>query len=95
MREHLPALLDYYAPELVIYDAGVDVHAGDRLGHMALSDDGLLARDRYVVATVRGRSIPLAGVIGGGYDQDIARLAARHATLFTACSETLCATRCA
>lgn len=95
LRQHLPALLDYYAPDLVIYDAGVDVHAGDRLGHMALTDDGLLARDRFVVATVRGRGIPLAGVIGGGYDQDIARLAARHAMLFTACSEVLCATRCA
>lgn len=95
LHQHLPALLDYYAPDIVLYDAGVDVHAGDRLGYMALSDDGLLERDRFVVATVRGCHIPLVGVIGGGYDQDIRRLAARHAMLFTACSEALCAIRCA
>lgn len=91
LRAHLPTLLDGYDPQLVLYDAGADVHAGDRLGHMALSDEGLLARDRYVVSQARERGIPLVGVIGGGYDRDIARLAARHRSLFTACSEVLCA----
>jgi len=80
----LPALLDRAAPELVIYDAGVDVHQADRLGHCELSDAGLRERDRRVIQAVRGRGIPLAGVIGGGYDRDLDALCQRHAALFHA-----------
>lgn len=82
--DHFPHLLDTTQPELVLYDAGVDVHRDDRLGHLALSDHGLLARDAAVIQMVRDRGIPLVGVIGGGYDRDIDALVARHALLFEA-----------
>lgn len=81
---HFPHLLDTTQPELVLYDAGVDVHEADRLGHLRLTDAGLRARDDAVIKMVRDRGLPLAGVIGGGYDRDIAALAARHAVLFQA-----------
>lgn len=80
----IPPLLDQLAPDLVIYDAGVDVHAGDRLGHLALTDSGIFSRDRWVINTVRDAGIPLVGVIGGGYDRDISQLVARHLWLFKA-----------
>ena len=54
----------------------------DRLGRLALSDDGLRERDRTVIGYFRERDIPLCGVIGGGYSTDLAALAARHAILF-------------
>ncbi|HUF86980.1 MAG TPA: histone deacetylase [Thermohalobaculum sp.] len=69
-------------PRIVFYNAGVDVWAGDRLGRLALTDAGIRARDAQVIAAVRGLGIPLAGVLGGGYDDDPRRLAARHAMLF-------------
>lgn len=69
-------------PDLVIYNAGVDPHAGDRLGRLMLTDDGLHRRERMVIRACRDAGIPLACVIGGGYDQDIDALAARHAILF-------------
>ncbi len=69
-------------PRLVFYNAGVDVWSGDRLGRLALTDDGIRARDAYAIAAVRGAGIPLVGVIGGGYDDDPVRLAERHAILF-------------
>ena len=54
-------------------------------GRRELTDEGLAARNRLVIETVRDRGIPLAGVIGGGYDQnadgDHTRLADRHMTL--------------
>jgi hypothetical protein len=31
-----------------------------------------------------GRGVPLAGVLGGGYDRDMDRLARRHASLHRA-----------
>jgi acetoin utilization deacetylase AcuC-like enzyme len=71
-----------HAPELVFYNAGVDPHAEDRLGRLALSHSGLRARDARVIDWARARGLPVAGVLGGGYDTDPVRLAARHAILF-------------
>lgn len=78
----LPSLLARERPDLVFYNAGVDPHAKDRLGRMALTDAGLAARERLVIDTCRDAGIPLACVLGGGYDTDIEALAARHAILF-------------
>lgn len=72
--------------DLVFYNAGVDVHAEDRLGRLSLSDDGLRARDEMVIHHFRGLGIPVCGVIGGGYSTDVAALAARHAILFEVAS---------
>lgn len=81
LRETLATLFAQFRPELVLYDAGVDVHRADRLGHLDLTDPGIQARDRHVLQTCRESRIPVAAVIGGGYDRDIAALAARHAIL--------------
>ncbi|MEM9147849.1 MAG: histone deacetylase [Pseudomonadota bacterium] len=69
-------------PRLVYYNAGVDVWEGDRLGRLALTADGIRARDRLVIERIRGLGLPLVCVIGGGYDHDPQRLAAHHAILF-------------
>jgi acetoin utilization deacetylase AcuC-like enzyme len=84
LRARLPDLLDAVKPDLVFFLAGVDPHAGDRLGRLNLSDDGLAARDLYVIEETLKRRIALAGVLGGGYDRDIDRIATRHATLHRA-----------
>lgn len=75
----LPGLLDAFAPDIVLYQAGVDCHREDRLGRLALSDRGLAARDRLVMRAARRRGIALASVMGGGYADDPAVVAARHA----------------
>ena len=72
------------APDLVIYDACVDVHTDDRLGHLALTNAGILGRDEWVIHTAGQAGIPLVGVIGGGYDRALTRLAERHSQLFEA-----------
>ena len=78
----LPSLAARKPWDLVFYNAGVDPHAADRLGRLALSDDGLRARDVAVIRHFRARDIPVCGVIGGGYSTDVAALAERHAILF-------------
>lgn len=83
----LPGLLAAYQPDLVIYDAGVDVHRDDRLGYLALTSEGLCVRDKYVLSVCREAGIPVAAVIGGGYDRDIVALARRHAQLHIAAAE--------
>ena len=84
LRLHLPGLLDRLKPDLVFYVAGVDPHRDDRLGRLALSDQGLAARDAYVLQMCVEREVPAAGVLGGGYDRDVNRIAGRHATLHRA-----------
>ena len=66
------------APGIVFYNAGVDPHAEDRLGRMAMTDDGLAARDRKVIAFFRERDIPVVCVQGGGYSSDVEAVARRH-----------------
>lgn len=78
----LPDLSGQRRWDLVFYNAGVDVHAEDRLGRLALSDAGIRARDKAVISHFHTAGIPLCGVIGGGYSTDVPALAARHAILF-------------
>ena len=89
LADTLPTLLDEFVPDLVFYNAGVDPHMDDRLGKLCLSDAGLTARERYVVETVRGRNVPLATVLGGGYCTDMDALGNRHALMFHACADWL------
>ena len=77
----LPGVLEDQRPDLVFFNAGVDPHRDDKLGRLALSDEGLARRDAFVLEACLRRGVPVAGVIGGGYGADIDALARRHATL--------------
>ena len=79
LEDALPGLLDAPRPDLVIYLAGVDPHRDDRLGRLALTDRGLAAREHLVLDRCLARGIPVATVLGGGYDEDVEALARRHA----------------
>ncbi|MGV8843836.1 MAG: histone deacetylase [Pseudomonas sp.] len=87
LEDALNYLLPLYQPDLVLYDAGVDVHRDDTLGLLNLSDQGLAMRDSAVIEHCLGRDIPLVGLIGGGYDKDRALLARRHAQLHFSAAE--------
>ena len=78
----LPRSLAAFSPDLVIYNAGVDPHADDRLGRLSLTDDGLRRRERAVFSFFRERAIPVAFVIGGGYSHDVEALSRRHLMTF-------------
>lgn len=84
LMAELPRLIDAARPDLVLVQAGVDPHCDDRLGHLELTDAGLLARDTMVRQALVRRGIPFAVTLGGGYDADVPRLGRRHArTLLT------------
>jgi len=87
LATHVPRLLDALKPDLVFYNAGVDPHRDDRLGRLALTDEGLRGRDRFVVGEARRRRVPLVAVVGGGYADDLDALARRHAIVFEAMAE--------
>lgn len=73
-----------FQPDFILYDAGVDIHQHDDLGLLAISTQGVLERDKMVLAYAKQLGVPLAAVIGGGYQRDIAALTDVHLSLFRA-----------
>lgn len=87
LEEHLPGLLEDVRPDIVFFNAGVDPHASDRLGRLALTDEGLMAREMCVLRTCTRRGVPVAGVLGGGYAPELDALARLHTIQHRAASE--------
>jgi acetoin utilization deacetylase AcuC-like enzyme len=87
LAEYLPNLLSQIEPDLVLYDAGVDPHVGDRLGKLALTNTGIFRREMQVLSTCVAAGYPVACVIGGGYADDLKSLVYRHSLLHRAASE--------
>ncbi len=78
--------LNEWNPDFVLYDAGVDIYESDSLGKFCISMDGIRQRDRWILDTCVMRKIPIAAVIGGGYDKNPHALAQRHAILHEECA---------
>ncbi len=78
LEESLPVLLQQARPDLILYQAGVDVLRGDRFGKLTLSMAGVGERDRFVCAYARRAGIPLVVTLGGGYARDINRIVTAH-----------------
>lgn len=79
--EHLAGALDRvweFAPEILLYQAGADPYREDLLGGLALSLEGLEARDRAVLEGAAERGIPAVVTLGGGYAQRVEDTVAIH-----------------
>ena len=70
LSDHLPAVFRF-RPDLVLYQAGVDPLAEDRLGRLALTHAGLVERDRHVLEACQRQGVPVSMAIGGGYSNPI------------------------
>ncbi|MBV8865775.1 MAG: histone deacetylase [Acidobacteriaceae bacterium] len=71
-----------FAPQLLLFQAGVDLLSSDRLGRLALTLPGLLERDSLVIGEAYRRGIPLVITIGGGYSDPIEQTVVAHAQTF-------------
>ena len=69
-------------PDIVLYDAGIDVYKGDILGNLSLTTEGIRKRDQIVLEYFYSQKIPITTVIGGGYSHDRQELAVRHSAIF-------------
>lgn len=68
-----------FRPQMVFYQAGVDPLAGDRLGRLRLTRNGLRRRDRLVLQRCVSSQIPAVVVLGGGYARQLEETVAAHA----------------
>jgi acetoin utilization deacetylase AcuC-like enzyme len=78
MTLHIPALLDDFTPEMILYQAGADPYEKDQLGDLRLTIGGLAQRDRLIYRWAAERQIPIAVTLGGGYAYETADTVAIH-----------------
>jgi acetoin utilization deacetylase AcuC-like enzyme len=78
-HEYLDALeegflhaLKKMTPDLIFYIGGADPYREDQLGGLALTIEGLQKRDRLIFEHARGRGIPVASTLAGGYARRVA-----------------------
>jgi histone deacetylase 11 len=71
LTQKLPEFIEQHGPfDLVYYNAGTDIVAGDPLGGLQVSKSGVLERDRFVFDTMKQHKIPTVMVTSGGYTED-------------------------
>ena len=88
LSKTLPQLLDQTTPDMILYQAGVDVLGGDRFGKLALSMAGVGERDQLVATSARRAGVPLVVTLGGGYARDINTIVETHCqTVHVACQQ--------
>ncbi|MGR5301156.1 histone deacetylase family protein [Vibrio alfacsensis] len=83
-KEVTKMAIHLHRPDLVIYDAGVDIHTDDELGYFDVSTQGILERDRFLMQLMKDKGIPVAAVVGGGYRTQHADLVPIHMQLIHA-----------
>lgn len=73
-----------FSPDLVLYDAAIDVHSEDKLGLLNMTSDGIYERDKVVLSHFKRKQVPIATTMGGGYGKTNEEVAQRHSIVFQA-----------
>lgn len=68
----LPQAIARSRPDVCFYLAGADPYAGDRLGRLGLTKEGLAGRDGVVRAALARAGVPVCLTLAGGYAEPIA-----------------------
>jgi acetoin utilization deacetylase AcuC-like enzyme len=71
--------------DLVLYQAGADVHVDDPLGGV-LTTEQVIERDWIVFEATRRASVPIAWNLAGGYQEPLARVVELHINTMRCCA---------
>ncbi|WP_047042209.1 histone deacetylase [Vibrio mexicanus] len=80
--------INFHQPDLIIYDAGVDIHVDDELGFFNVSTQALYERDCKMFELATNKRIPIGCVVGGGYRSNHHDLVPVHLQLLNAAIDT-------
>lgn len=84
LKRSLPGVFKKARPDIVVYNAGVDVYEHDLLGGLKLTMAGVLARDKMVFAGCFSRNKPVVLVLSGGYAAKFSDTVRLHANTIKA-----------
>ncbi|XP_026751657.1 histone deacetylase 11 [Galleria mellonella] len=76
LRQNLKAALKEFKPDILVYNAGTDILDSDPLGHMRISEIGIIKRDEFVFESCKERRIPIVMLTSGGYLRKTAKIIA-------------------
>ncbi|MBN3494337.1 MULTISPECIES: histone deacetylase family protein [Vibrio] len=76
--------INLHQPDLILYDAGVDIHQDDELGYFNVSTQAIYQRDVAMFELAKTNSLPIGCVVGGGYRTDHSELVPIHMQLLNA-----------
>lgn len=79
--------LRQFTPELICYLAGADPYREDQLGGLALTKQGLKARDALVFKVTKSRGIPVMVTYAGGYARNVQDTVTIHCNTVVAAAE--------
>lgn len=69
-------------PDIVYYQAGVDILETDKLGKLSISLNGCKERDKIVLEYLHSLKIPVVVAMGGGYSPKISDIINAHVNTF-------------
>jgi len=75
---HLTILLSEIKPEIILFNAGVDILEGDEVGTLKISLEGCRKRDEMVFSHAAQHGIPVVTTMGGGYQKNIDIITQAH-----------------
>jgi acetoin utilization deacetylase AcuC-like enzyme len=78
LQKGIEVALESANADLAIYLAGADPYKDDHFGRLALTKEGLVARDQIVLEACKARGIPIAILMSGGYARKIEDVAEIH-----------------
>jgi len=82
LESNLDDLLELVAPDFAFFLAGVDILNTDLFGKLNVTIDGCKERDSMIFRKLKGKNIPCAVAMGGGYSKDIRVIVEAHCNTF-------------
>ena len=76
--------LERARPDVVFFQLGVDVLRSDRLGKLALTQDGVARRDGWALGAARRAGLPALLTLGGGYARPLRSTVLAHCESYRA-----------
>lgn len=83
-RSVVEMAISIHQPDLILYDAGVDIHHEDELGYFDVSTEAIYERDKFMFSLAKDNGLPIACVVGGGYRTNHGDLVPVHMQLIHA-----------
>lgn len=82
LNHYLPKILGEFSPDLVFYNAGVDILDTDKLGRLKVNKMDTKKRDCTVFSFCKMFKTPLVTVMGGGYSHKLSDILDAHANTY-------------
>ena len=82
LDDNLKLLFSREQPDFVFYLSGVDILSSDKLGKLAVSEEGCRERDLLVFQYCKAQQVPVQVSMGGGYSTQLRAIVDAHCNTY-------------